>query len=356
MKPTIPKLLLIAVALLLAACQSVPTAPVKNSNDGSAAERDLIHQGIELHEMGEFARAEQRYQQVLAANPDNVFAMYELAYALVAQGKHAEALHWTDKGLNYRSSSRPELLVLKANLLDGAGKAEQAIALYQQGLKEFPDYSNLYYNYGITLLNQQRLKAAIPQLKHNLQLRPDHASGHLALGMVFANQNHRTEAVLALLRFLSLEPDSERSGKVLDELRALLSRGVIVKKDENGKPEVSVGSGAFGASANDLGMALMAALFTIDEDDDKRHTQLAMIVSMLADPKKPVPTDSMVKTHYLDFIKAIYDNKHEQTFIYYIEQSRSAPAKKWLAEHVPEKGLFEVFSRQHLESLRPGAN
>lgn len=353
MKLSMLKILMVVALLSLAACQSLPISPVKDSKEDVTAEQELIRQGIELHELGEFGRAEQRYLQVLAVNPDNAFAMYELAYALVAQRKHDEALRWADKALQYRSSSRPELLVLKANLLDGAGKSAKAIELYQQGLKEFPDYSGLYYNYGITLLNQRKIDNAVSQLEANLQLRPDHASGHLALGMAFAEQSRRTEAILALLRFLSIEPDSERSGNVLGELRSLMSRGISVEKDESGKPKISVGPGAFGASTNDLGLALMASLFTIDENEEKRHSQLSMIISMLAEPKQPIKANEMVKAHYLDFLKAIYNNKHQQTFVYYVEQSRSDQAKKWLAEHAPEKGLFEVFSRQQLDMLRP---
>lgn len=341
------------VMLSLAACQSLPVTPVKDSRENVAAEQELIRQGIELHELGEFSRAEKRYLQVLASNPDNAFAMYELAYALAAQGKQEDALRWADKALQYRSSSRPVLLVLKANLLDGNGNAAKAIALYQQGLKEFPNYSNLYYNYGITLLNQRQIDQAAVQLQQNLQLRPDHASGHLALGMAYAEQNRRSEAILAMLRFLTLEPDSDRSGNVLDELRELLSRGIEAKKDDSGELQITIGPDASGASADDLELALMASVFAIDDSEAQRHAQLSMIISMLAEPKQPIVTNEVIQSHYLDFLKAIFANKQQQTFVYYIEQSRSGLAKKWLAEHAPEKGLFEVFSRQQVELLKP---
>src|SRR5262245_12345873 len=88
MRHRTPMLLVVAVASMSVAAASPCSAP--------ADPESLLLEGVRLHEAGEFDEAIAAYRCVLAADPSNVEASYELAYSTFAKAQYGAAIQILD--------------------------------------------------------------------------------------------------------------------------------------------------------------------------------------------------------------------------------------------------------------------
>src|SRR5262249_3265668 len=152
-----------------------------------------------------------KYEAVLAENPDDVLALYELAYSLTAKGDYQKALDVASRGAEYKSDRLQEFYMLVGTDLDMLGKPDEAIKAYKAGIKLVPPDPMLHFNLGITYARQKQSAEARKSLKTAVALKPDYASAHYALAVLFYDDGYRVPALLAAARFLTLEPDSKRA-------------------------------------------------------------------------------------------------------------------------------------------------
>lgn len=220
--------LLLAIVLAGAARSADYPKPHRDPVPPTDAQRQLIREGIALHDQGQHDGAIAKYLQVLETNPDCTPAIYELCYALFAAGRPADALRHARRGMEYRSDQLASFYMTAGNCLDALDDPKEALRAYQAGIKLNPDEGLLYYNRAITRIHQDKLKPAVNDLKHALYRAPRHASSHLALGRIWHQQDNRVPALLALLRFVELEPASNRSGEALQIVTTMLNELVQV--------------------------------------------------------------------------------------------------------------------------------
>lgn len=200
-----------------------------------------IAEGTALHDAGRYDEAIAKYLAVLAGDPSNGLASYELAYSYEAKGDYAKCIAVLKPLSVAESVLLPKILGSLGNCLDGAGDAQGALAAYRESLAIAPNAPNTLYNLGVTLVGQSKLDEARDVLKKELIARPGHASGHFALARVFEAQNFRAAAILEYLRFLALEPATPRAKIAATNLLTLLNLGVKDKGvGKDGKKVIDV--------------------------------------------------------------------------------------------------------------------
>jgi tetratricopeptide (TPR) repeat protein len=256
-----------------------------------AAESDQrIQQAIALHDAGRYDEAIAIYKSVLADEPSNASAVYELALTYHAKQDFASCRALLEPRINQPTRTPASLYVVLGNCLDGAGESDKAIATYRKGLKLAPDDDQLLYNLGISLSSRGLNNEARELLKREVRLRPAHASGHLLLAKIFADQNFRAAAVAEYLRFLVLEPDTARSKPAAQTLLQLLNQGVEQKDAKkinvNIDPDSPKGEGDF--STFEMSMAIVSAGRFTEEDSKKSEfertrSQVAATISILTE-------------------------------------------------------------------------
>src|SRR5215213_6201582 len=148
--------LVIGLFCVPAAAQSV-SKPTLTSTEPTAAQKSLIQEGIALHDAKKYSEAIKKYQQVLQENPDCTIAMYEIAMTYFNNADYQNALETAFKGTKYKSKELPLFYGIIANIWDDKGKPEDALKLYQDGIKILKDekdsgaqLASLYYNLGVT--------------------------------------------------------------------------------------------------------------------------------------------------------------------------------------------------------------
>jgi len=127
--------------------------------------------GGELLSMDDAAGAQACFQQALAFDPDNVFALANLAW----MREQEDAL-------------------------------EHAVALYLRALAHMPDDVHLLQNLGALLLRMRRMDEAGKILRRVLALEPERSSAWSNLGVLQASLQRETQAERCYRHAMELDP------------------------------------------------------------------------------------------------------------------------------------------------------
>jgi len=194
---------------------------------------NLVQEGIVFQDKGDVDSAFSRYNQALKIDRDNLAALAEMAYSYLSIDKFEESISYSKRALR----THPHDPVLKTvyvgygNALDGEGKSEKAIDIYNEGIKLFPDYFQLYYNKGISQNKLNKPDEALLSFQRSATLNPNHASSHNAIGHLLFSSN-KIPSLLAFCRFLILEPNTKRSSANFDNVQKIMTAHVS-KTGEN---------------------------------------------------------------------------------------------------------------------------
>ncbi|HXU41203.1 MAG TPA: tetratricopeptide repeat protein [Burkholderiales bacterium] len=89
----------------------------------------------------------------------------------------------------------------------GAGRLNEAEALYRQALAQDPDYIDALHFLGVVALQRGAHSQAVELISRALSRNAANAPAHNNLGLALAAQDRKTEAVAAYLAALALQPD-----------------------------------------------------------------------------------------------------------------------------------------------------
>lgn len=192
----------------------------------------LVEEGVELHDKGDYTGAIAKYDKALEADKDNLTALTEKALTLSASGQYDEAIKACRQIIaTHSNDDLSNVYVTYANSLDHLKKTDEALAIYDEGIKKFPDYYQLYFNKGICYANSTTPDQALGCFQKSLLINPNHPGSLNAIGVMEAGSN-RIPAILAFSRFLVLEPQTARAKKNFESLQNLLMQGV--KQEDKG--------------------------------------------------------------------------------------------------------------------------
>lgn len=315
------------------------------------AER-LVNDGVALHDEGKYDLAIAKYDQALLLDKDNFLALTEKAYSLNSLQKYDDAIACCKKVIAVHSSSTELGLVYVTygNSLDAQNKADDAIRIYDEGLKRFPSYYQLYFNKGITLIGMTRYDEAILAFQKSVTLKPSHAGSHNALSTLLAAQEKEIPSLLASCRFLVIEPKGTRAARNLDNVKTITTAGAT----KTGKKTISItfdpsmlgdttadGKPNENSFANtELIMTLSAAIYM-----DKKYAKYnaaqkfdLYMTSICESLKEEKPKSyGFYWTYYVPFFIEMKDKNLTETFSYIAFASSDDKAvAKWISEHTPE--------------------
>ena len=118
----------------------------------------IIQKGIDFHDNKKYDEAIAEYKKVSRSDSNYVLAASELATTYVESGKDSLALSLCNDLLEIPSSYIPSLLSLKANALDDLKRSDEAIKVYEEGMKRFPLNYSYTYELGILKVRQKKYK------------------------------------------------------------------------------------------------------------------------------------------------------------------------------------------------------
>ena len=324
-----------------------------------AAEK-IVNEGIPYHDKGDYDGALSRYDQALALDKDNLLALCEKALTLLSANRPEECIKVCKTALEKHPGENTlnTLYVTYGNALDVLKKTDKAIDIYNEGIKYYPVYYQLYFNKGITLESDKRHDEALLCAQKSVILNPKHPGSHNMIAIILKNQNKRIPAILAYGRFLVLEPQSDRAKNSLKSIQNLLSENVKQNSDNsvsinldpalmksitgNGKPKEN------NFNSIDLLLTLNSALdsdpkFKTEKDVEKFIRKIDTICSALKTAKNA--NSGFYWDYYVPYFIDMKNRNFIETFGYIAFASTEDPdVMTWLKGHKTELDKFFEWS------------
>lgn len=294
-----------------------------------------IEAGIELHDEGKYGEALSKYDEALQMDENNLFALSEKAITLEASKKYEEAIEISKLILKlYPNDDNKTVYVVYGNSLDHSNKKDLALKIYDEGLKKYPTYYQLFYNKAITLYSNKEVEKAESALEEATKLNPTHTSSFNALGVL--NNSNRIASILASSRYLVLDNQSSRAKANLDSVLSLMKKGV----SKTGEKSVSLmfdptsldNVGNKKNAPNDFSsvdMALsMSAALTFDEKS-KNNTEVQNFINQFETMCKVMSeTRKNKKGYFWEFLAPYFmemeKNNLVEPFAYYIFNTKQS--------------------------------
>lgn len=201
------------------------------SQDRDAAERK-VNDGITLHDEGKFNEALDKYEEALKLDKNNLLALSEKAMTLEASKKYDEAIDICKLAIETHPKEDIKTIYLTyGNSLDHAKRPKDAIKIYDEGIKKYPEYYQLYFNKGITLVNEKQIEKSLELFQKSVMLNPNHPGSLNALAAL--NRDKRIISILASLRYLSVDNKTSRAEGNLNSVIDLMQQGVTQTNEKN---------------------------------------------------------------------------------------------------------------------------
>lgn len=308
-----------------------------------------IRHGVELHDRGEFDAAIKVYEALLADQPGDPVAMYEIGLSYQAKRDYAHCMEFASQVAAKESPSQAGGFTLLANCQDDAGHIEQAVATFKQAVEKFPRDVMLNLNYGLTLVRLEQAADARRVLEVAIEAAPGFASPYRAYAIALDQQSYPAAAVLARLRFIVSEPESERSidaAKLIVEAVATASSAAKDKQIKVTMSEDDKTDAAAALAATELAFGIAAVSEdAISKELAKETTSewtasarfvnsLQLFVTMRAEMadkggKREAPWPAVLQP--LTFLS---EKEALEPFLYHVAAlGRSEGAVQWINEH-----------------------
>ncbi len=324
----------------------------------TADQKQLINEGIKLHDQKQYDDAIKKYEQVLKENPNNDEALYELALSYYNKKDLKNASETAYKLIQYKSNLGILGYGLIANTLDDAGKPKEAIEIYQKAIKQLEDdktfqthLSSLYFNLSITYYRQKLYKESREASKKAVQLDFNYPSPNYLLAVVLQGTKYKVPSMLAAARLISLETNTERS----KQSAAIFMDVLTAKKDEKtGNINIFLDLNA-PKDEGDFGTYdfILGTLTSVKAEKDKDKTEneifadaVDTVISLLEEDKKLKST--FVGKTYVPYMVEMKKKGFSKTFAYLVlQQSGNKEALKWLVENEQQNINFQKWARSY---------
>jgi tetratricopeptide (TPR) repeat protein len=312
-------------ALILLCSTLLTLAGYSQANE--SAIKTLLEEGVKLHDEGKFQEAIAKYDAALSLEKNNVVANLEKALTLFSLENYKEAAEICKRTIkkNKGNSDLSSGYVTLGNSLDQLGKQKEALKIYDEGISQFPNYYQLYFNKGVTLAGMNQPDEALQSFEKAVQVNPLHASSHNGIARMNRSLKKPVQSYLAFARFITIEPASQRTSDNFKLMSSLFS--AATKKTGENSMTINISADLFTSALN-------------KSDNNFSTTELLMFLN------EGLNTDSV--RLILSPVKK-FQNQLETMISSLKEQKQSGTGFYW-SYYVPyfiemkEMGFTEVFS------------
>jgi spermidine synthase len=162
--------------------------------------------GTALLAEGKHEEAISHYKRAIKLKPDYAEAYSNLGAAMVAEGKNEEAISHYKMAIKLK----PDYAAAHNNLgtaLRRIGKTREAVSHYRTAIKLKPDYTGAHNNLGTALRKIGKIEEAISHYKMAIKINPDYADAHFSLGNALLAKGKNEEAISHYKMAIKINPD-----------------------------------------------------------------------------------------------------------------------------------------------------
>jgi predicted O-linked N-acetylglucosamine transferase (SPINDLY family) len=184
--------------------------------------REAMQLGVEHHQAGRLAEAEQIYRRVLKIEPGNADALYLLGVVAHQVGNHESAVRLIEEAIRL-GPSNPHFHNDLGEAYRALGRPQDALTSYKKALTIKPDFATALDNCGLALHALGRYEEALASYDKALAIEPGFAEGLNNRGNALQELKRHEEALASYDKALAIRPDFDKAannrGVALEELR-----------------------------------------------------------------------------------------------------------------------------------------
>lgn len=320
----------------------------------------LVEEGIAYHDKGDYDGALIKYDKALELDEYNLLALAEKAMTLLYLEKNEEAIYVCKTALEKHPGEEAlsSVYVAYGNAYDGLKKTDKSIEIYDEGIRQFPNFYQLHFNKGVTLASVKKYDEAIICFQKSASLNPEHGSSHNVIGRLLDMKNKRIPALLAYSRFLIIEPESKRAKENLTSLQEIMNGNV----EQTGKKSITInvssdilGDTTADGKAKSNSFAITDLILSMDAglDYDKKNKKKTEVEQFIR--KFETVCSSLKETqkdnfgfywdYYVPYFIEMKEKNLIETFAYIgFATSDDPKVIKWLKSHQKEIDVFYEWS------------
>ena len=171
-----------------------------------AFQRNDFTYGVAMFQHGYLEQAEESFQQVIAAKPNDAEGYYNLGTLNLRRNNYPQAKRYLEETLKLRPNY-PEAWNNLGMMAAQQGRPEEAIQDFQQSLQQRPNYAIALLNLGNVYRRQGNFSKAEESLIRALDLQPDDPEVNYSNGMLYAQQGQLQRATDYLQKAIQFRPD-----------------------------------------------------------------------------------------------------------------------------------------------------
>jgi len=180
-------------------------------------EKALVNLGILCFQMNQDNRGWRFLQKAVNKFPGSTNVQFNYGFACLKKGHGEQAAHHLQKAVQLDNCFSPAWRKL-GNALSGLGRFAEAFEAYQQGHRLAPKNLELLNNWSKVCINLERYKKAKIILNHALKLYPKQPELHANLGAVYHKQWKLNQAEAYFKKAIDLNPADWRLHNTLGTL------------------------------------------------------------------------------------------------------------------------------------------
>ena len=232
-------------------------------------QRNTLTYGVAFFQHGFLEQAELAFQQVIAANPEDADALYNLGTLYLRRNAPEKARPNLEQAARLRPTY-PEAWNNLGMLAAQQGKDEEAIRNFQKSLEVRPSYGTALLNLGNLYRRQGDFAQAETFLKRAYEAAPADPEVSYSLGMLYVRRNDARQAEEYLRNALKLRSDYSD---------ALNNLGVLLVQQQR-YPEAEASFNACIQAAPSFNQAYLnlARLYVVQNEKEKARTVLETLL------------------------------------------------------------------------------
>lgn len=181
--------------------------------------QDIIQEGVELHDSGEYKEAIDKYNKALEMDSTSISAVYEMSLSYLALKDFENASLYSTQVINSDVETLlPGAYAVKSEALAEMDSVDKAIELLYEGLEKNGEDYLLNFNLAINFFKKGDIDKTLEFVKKAIDLDKSHSGAFLLNAYALNEKGLWVQSILSFQMFLLLEPDSKRSKNAFEEM------------------------------------------------------------------------------------------------------------------------------------------
>lgn len=174
---------------------------------------ELGRTAIELMDNGKLEKSIELLENAQKLDPERIDYPYEKAYAYYKKENYKKAIKILNTITDHKDVS-DFVYQLLGNSYDYIGKPEKALETYKTGMKKFPNSGKFHLESGQIKFAQENYNEAIALWEEGIKVNPNYSSNYYRLAKIFSHTEERIWSLLYGEHFVLLEPNTKRTEEI----------------------------------------------------------------------------------------------------------------------------------------------